>query len=377
MKIAIVHDQLQEFGGAERVLISLKKIYPDADVYTSYLSLSSLGQHASEIKNWHVKTSWADKVPFLKRLHSPFRFLAPFIWESFDFSKYNLVISSSATQMCKGVIVKPHTLHISYVHHPPRYLYGYETAMEWQKYWPVKIYGHLINHFLRMWDYTSSQRPHFLIANSVETQKRIKKFYRRDSTVIYPPVSIPLHTPNSSLLTPNYFITVSRLARAKHIDILVKTANKMKVNLKIVGSGRDETYLRSIAGPTVEFLTGLSDEELKNVYQKAKAFLFASVDEEFGIAPVEAMGYGIPVIAYSSGGLKETVIEGVNGYLYLDLKEESLIDKIKKLESLSEKEYVEIRNNARKESEKYTEEVFRKKIVEFVNEKLGKLGVKS
>ncbi|MDO8497967.1 MAG: glycosyltransferase, partial [bacterium] len=173
------------------------------------------------------------------------------------------------------------------------------------------------------------------------------------------------------------YISVSRLARAKHIDILVKTANSMKFNLKIVGSGRDETYLRSIAGPTVEFLTGLSDEELKNVYHNAKAFLFASVDEEFGIAPVEAMRYGVPVIAYSSGGLKETVVDEVNGYLYSELKEESLIEKIKKLESLSEKEYGQMRKNARKEAEKYSEEVFKKKMEEFVKEKLGMLSVKS
>ncbi|PIY72088.1 hypothetical protein COY87_02800 [Candidatus Roizmanbacteria bacterium CG_4_10_14_0_8_um_filter_33_9] len=371
MKIAIVHDQLREFGGAERVLVSLKELYPQANVYTSTFSLSSLGNHANLVKKWKIHTSWFGKIPFINKLYSPLRFLTPRIWESFNFSQYDLVISSTGSWMCKGIKTKKPTLHFSYIHHPPRYLYGYETAVEWQKHLLIRIYGTIINHFLRMWDWKASHKPDYLIANSIETQKRIEKFYRRNSKVIYPPVHIsPPISNHQSLIANNYYITVSRLARAKHIDLLIKAANKAKFQLKIVGTGRDMEYLKSIAGPTVKFLGNLTDNELTLAYQEAKAFLFASIDEEFGIAPIEAMGHGLPVIAYSSGGLKETVHENINGFLFLEQTEQSLIEKINKLESLSENEYLQMREEARKESEKYTEKIFKINIMNFINSKL-------
>ena len=139
MKVALVHDQLREFGGAERVLVAFKKIFPKADVYTTTFDLNSLGSHKELIKDWKVYVSWFGKIPFLKHFYSPFRFLTPLIWESFDFSKYDLVISSSGSWMSKGIIIKKPTVHISYIHHPPRYLYGYETAIEWQKYFFIKV----------------------------------------------------------------------------------------------------------------------------------------------------------------------------------------------------------------------------------------------
>jgi len=366
MKIAIVHDQLREFGGAERVLVSLKELFPQADVYTSTFSLSSLGNHADLVKKWDIYSSWFGKIPLINKLYSPLRFLTPLIWESFDFSKYDLVISSTGSWMCKGIKTKKPTLHISYIHHPPRYLYGYETAVEWQKHLLIRIYGTIINHFLRIWDWKASHRPDYLIANSIETQKRIEKFYRRDSKVIYPPVHIPSTAIDYRLKTNDYYVTVSRLARAKHIDLLIKAANKAKFKLKIVGTGRNMEYLKSIAGTTVTFLGNLTDSELTQTYQGAKAFLFASVDEEFGIAPVEAMSYGLPVIAYASGGLIETVKEGINGYLFGKQTVEALNEKINKLDSLSQTEYIQMRKEARKESEKYTEEIFKKKVLDFI-----------
>jgi len=380
MKVAIVHDQLREFGGAERVLMSIKELFPNAPVYTTTFDLNSLGEHKDIIKKWDVRLTWFGKIPLLNRFYSPFRFLTPLIWEKLNLKGYDLVISSTGSWMCKGVITKKPTIHISYIHHPPRYLYGYQTAIEWQKYWPIKIYGIIVNHFLRMWDFTASKRPDYLIANSIETQKRIEKFYRRDSVVIYPPVSIPRdpkpYTLDSrpSTLNPGpytldskpYYITVSRLARAKHVDLLIRAANEEKFNLHIIGIGRDEGYLRSFAGPTVSFLGHISDEKLREELQNAKGFLFSSVDEEFGIAPIEAMGYGVPVIAYASGGLKETVKEGINGYLYHELTLQSFVQSLKKLNSLSQEEYLKMRKSARKEAEQYSEENFKKKFMEFI-----------
>ncbi len=375
MKIAIVHDQLQEFGGAERVLVALKKTYPQADVYTSFFNYKSLGTHKKKFKNWKIITSWADKIPFLKKLYSPLRFITPLIWESFDFSEYDLVISSSGSYMSKGVITRPETVNICYLHHPPRYLYNYETAIEWQKYWPIKMYGNFINHDLRIWDYLSSQRVDFFIANSEETKKRIEKFYQREAIVIYPPVSIPSVEKVNLKKFPvgDYYLTVSRLARTKHIDILIKASNKHKFNLKIVGDGRDKKYLESIAGEKVEFLGEVSDKKLSQVYAQAKAFLFSAVDEEFGIALVEAMGYGLPVIAYSSGGVKETVNDNKNGFLYHKLNKDSLIEKIRQLEGLSKEKYLKLKQEARKSAEKYSEKEFKNKMIKKVNQLVNQL----
>lgn len=369
MKVAIIHDQLREFGGAERVLFSLIQLYPDADIYTSTFDWKSLGEHKNQINPKKVKTAWFGKIPIINKLYSPLRFLTPLIWESLDLSSYDLVISSTGSWMCKGVKTKKPTIHISYIHHPPRYLYGYETAVEWQKHLPIKIYGVFINHFLRMWDYVASQRPDYLIANSQETQKRIEKFYRRSSTVIYPPVIIPQMF-STQRSTFNYFITVSRLARAKHIEVLIQAANKKRFHLKIVGKGKDEQFLRSIAGPTIEFVGNVSDDRLSNLLLHAKAFLFASVDEEFGIAPIEAMGQGVPIIAYSSGGLKETIINGKNGFLYHKLSSDSLLQQIHNLNSLSDNEYKKMSEAARKGSEQYSETMFKKHIAEFVQSKI-------
>jgi len=365
MKIALVHDHLMEFGGAERVFVALKKMFPEAHVYTAAYDKDVVQKNIPDFDTWNVHTSWASNIPFFKKLYSPLRFLTPWIWQSFDFSIYDLVISSSGWFMSKGIITKPKTKHISYIHHQPRYLYYYETAMEWQRYLPVKIYAHFVNHFLRMWDYVGSQRPDVLIANSKETQSRIQKFYRRDSVVVYPPVQLPQNV-DLKLRKPEYFVTLSRLARAKNIDVMIKAANHLKIPLKIVGKGRDEEYLRSLAGNTIEFMGNLPDSEFETLYKGAKAFLCTAVDEEFGIAPVEAMGYGVPVIAYASGGLKETVKNGENGMLFNELTIESLSESILKMEKQDIKEYKDMCLSARKCSEKFSWNVFQENIKKIV-----------
>jgi glycosyltransferase involved in cell wall biosynthesis len=365
MKIAIVHDHFLEFGGAERVAVAIKKVFPEADIHTAAYDKELLKKRVPASSAWNIRSSWAMKIPFYKKLYSPLRFLAPWIWESFDFSGYDVVISSSGWFMSKGIVTKDGTQHISYIHHQPRYLYYYETAVEWQKHMPIRIYAHFINHFLRIWDFVGSQRPDTLVANSEETKKRIQKFYRRDAVVVYPPVYIPEEI-NINLRKPEYYITLSRFARAKNINLLILTANKLKIPLKICGSGRDEEYLKSIAGPTVEFLGRVSDKAFTDLYRGAKAFLNAGVDEEFGIAPIEAMGHGVPVIAYESGGLKETVIEGKNGFLFNELTRESLSDAIHKMERLSKKDYIEMSASARRQSEKFTFDIFKDNLLRLI-----------
>ncbi|MGB4965526.1 MAG: glycosyltransferase, partial [Microgenomates group bacterium] len=254
----------------------------------------------------------------------------------------------------------------------PKYLYGYETPSNWQKHLIIRIYGNFINHFLRMYDFSSSQTVDHFIVNSQEMQRRCAKFYRRDSTVVYPPVSIPekipVVAPNKP--KPSYYLSICRLSSPKHVDLLIKAANKVPFTLKVVGIGGHEAYLRSIAGPTVEFVGSVPDKQFEELFEGAKAFLFAGVDEEFGIAPVEALGRGVPLIAYNSGGLKETVLNGKNGFLFDELTENSLIEAINKLEKLSAGAYGVMRKAARAEAEKYSEEHFVKTITRFVREHL-------
>lgn len=366
MKIALVHDHLLEFGGAERVLVALKKIFPEADVFVSAYNPKVVERWIPDFSTWNVKVSWVANIPFYHKLYSPLRFLAPYIWESFDFTQYDVVISSSGWFMAKGIITKPPTKHISYIHHPPSYLYYYQTAIEWQKYFIIKVYAHFINHFLRIWDFISSQRPDVLVANSQETKRRIQKFYRRDAQVIYPPVDIPKEEPSIKPVPDGYYVTVSRLAFKKHIDLLIKAANTYKFPLKIAGTGRDLEYLKALAGPTVELLGYVPDEKLHELFAGAKAFLNASEDEEFGISAVEAMGYGVPVIAYASGGLKETVDEGKNGYLFDELSEKSLYGGVDSFENLSQSESEKMKRSARDSAKKYSAEEFAKQIKKLV-----------
>src|SRR3989344_2690200 len=191
MKVALVHDFLIEYGGAERVLEALHEIWPKAPVYTAFYNPKSLGNQAYRFKNWRIITSWGTKLPFWRQLISPYRVFSKSFFESFDLSGFDLVISSNAMYMAKAVKV-PDGVHICYCHTPPRFLYGYPTAMNWRKSPILRPIGEIINHVMRIWDFEAAQRIGYFIANSKEVAGRIKKFYRRDSVVIYPPVELPL-----------------------------------------------------------------------------------------------------------------------------------------------------------------------------------------
>ncbi len=371
LKVALVHDQIAEFGGAERVLISLKKAFPTADVFTSFVDSKRLGGNWHHFSNWNITESWASKIPLFRKLYSPLRFLLPWIWSSFDLSSYDVVIASSSWGMSKGVSLrnskseilnskeKPRTMYYSYLHAPPRYLYGYDES-KLKRYLLVRIYAAIVNHFLRQYDYRSSQTIDHFIFNSQEVRRRSLKFYRRDGVVIHPPINLPANLQPSTLnLKPqDYYLTVSRLAPTKHIDLLIEAANIGKFDLKVVGTGSQEKYLKSIAGPTIEFLGSVDDERLADLYAKAHAFLYASVNEDFGMVPVEAMAHGTPVIAYASGGVLETVSDGKNGFLYRSLDAHDIVDTVKKLQSLSHNKYEKLQKNAYDFAQTCSEERF-------------------
>src|ERR1035437_1814072 len=215
MKIALVHDYIKEYGGAERVLETLAEIFPQAPIYTAFCVKNS--QAYKHFKNKQIFTSWVQYLPFFKgRLYSPLRFLTPLIWGSFNLSKYDLVISSSSWYIAKGFKKSgSHFKEICYCHTPPRWLYGYTTSVNLQRFWPVKIYALIVGHFLRLYDFRQAQKVDYFIANSKEVRARIKKFYGRDSTVIYPPVSLPAV---KNTKKEDYYFIVSRIVGAKGLD---------------------------------------------------------------------------------------------------------------------------------------------------------------
>src|SRR3989338_644089 len=238
MRVALVHDFLIEYGGAERVLEALHEIWFKAPVYTAFYNPDSLGPHAKKFKNWKIITSWGTKLPFWQKLVSPYRVFSKSFFASFDLSGFDLVISSNAMYMAKAVTLrraqgKKLPIHICYCHTPPRHLYGYHTASDWKKNFFSRISGHVINHFMRVWDFEAAQRVDYFIANSREVQSRIKKFYRRDSTVIYPPVdvnrfslfAIGYSKGKRQKAKGDYFLVVSRLVAAKKVDVAVEVCS--------------------------------------------------------------------------------------------------------------------------------------------------------
>lgn len=373
IKVALVHDYIKEYGGAERVLEAFHEIFPEAPVYTSLYMPSFLGPHSKRFKDWDIRTSFLQNIFLKGKLISLFRLFSPFVFRNFDLSDFDVVIVSATGAyfpnfIKKGRGFKNTTVHVCYCHTPPRYLYGYATARNWKKHRLFAFFGTIANHLLRMVDYKASERVDYYIANSREVAGRIRKFYRRDSIVIYPPVDCGLNFKKGK--KESYFLTGGRLARAKRIDLIIEACVQLGVPLKIFGRGFAgyEEELRSLAKSGVEFLGEVNDEEKFKLMSKAKAFIFAGEDEDFGIIPVESMICGTPVIAYKSGGLKETVIEGKTGLFFENLSVESLIDTLRKFDKFNlgmnmHKEYVSkfSKKRFKEEIKKLIEEVIRDK----------------
>lgn len=380
MKVALVHDYLREYGGAERVLEALHEIYPEAPLFTAYYNPEGLGIHAKNFSSWNIKTSWMQNLPFANKLRSPLRFLAPSVFESFDLSEFDLIISSCNTYFSKAVKVKPGAYHLSYIHTPPRYLYGFTTSFNYKKHWWTRVAAEIINHFLRLADFQTSQRPDVLIANSKNVADRIKKFYRRESVVIYPPVDIvklksqiakrKTTTQNAKL----YYLSVSRLVRGKGVDIIVEACTKLNLPLKVVGTGPELENLQQITKThpssgghesRITFLGEVKDEELGELYANAKALIVASEDEDFGITAVEAQAAGTPVIAVRAGGYLETVIEGKTGIFFDEASVESLMEALQKFNEQKFKE-----EDLRKNAERFSKERFKEEITDLVKKNL-------
>lgn len=370
MKVAIVHDYIKEYGGAERVLETLLEIYPQADVYTSIYAPGFLGPHKERFKKYNIKTTFLNYIPFRHKLISPLRLLSPLAFSSINLSAYDVVIVSQTGAYFPNLIKKKGALQICYTHTPPRYLYGYKTARDWKKNKFFAVIAESANYFLRKIDFNSAKNVDFFIANSEEVAGRIRKFYGRDSVVIYPPVDIK--NQESGIRNhgkKDYYLTGGRLARAKGIDVIVKAFNNNGKKLKIFGKGFAgfEEELKNIANKNIEFVGEVTDGDKLELMKEAKAFVFASYDEDFGITPVESMSVGTPVIAYKSGGVKETVLNGETGLFFDENTPDALNTVIKKFETLRITQGDNMREDCIKQAEKFSSVRFKKEILNFVN----------
>ena len=331
-RVALVHDWLTGRRGGEKVLEVLAEIFPKAPVYTL---LRFPGSQVAAIEKRDIRTSFIQRLPFLKKHYRSYLPLFPLAAEQFDLQAYDLVVSSSHC-VAKGVIPRADALHVSYVHSPVRYAWN-----QYQAYFgPGKLsfFGRKavppLIHYLRLWDQSSSARVDHFVANSAAVARRIEKYYRRTSDVIHPPVDTETFTPPAADPDRSYDLIVSALVPYKKIDLAVAAYNRLGWPLKIVGDGPEYRALRKPAGSNVEFLGPLGADDLLRLYRGARAFILPG-EEDFGIAVLEAQACGTPVVAYSRGGARETVLEGKTGLFFDEPTPESLLAALDKLKGLT------------------------------------------
>lgn len=361
MRIALVHDYLVQYGGAERVLECFTELFPYAPIYTLVYN-KKLMHGVLEGKN--IKTSFIQKLPFSLKYHRIFPQFMPSAIEQFDFSNYDIVLSDSSSY-AKGIITGPDTLHICYMHTPMRYAWDDCQKYTQDFYFPnfiKKIVPFFMN-YIRIWDRLSIERTDKLIANSNFVAKRIKKYYKKDSQVIYPPVNFDNFY--ISQKRGNYFLMVGRLIAYKRFDIAIKAFNQLGLSLKIIGRGPELGRLKKMAGPNIEFLGRLSDQELSKYYSECQAFIFPQ-EEDFGIVAIEAMASGRPVIAYRGGDIPEHMEDEKTGIFFERQEVEDIVAAVKKFQGIKFNP-----NYIRESAKKFDKSVFKAKIKEYIAKELA------
>jgi glycosyltransferase involved in cell wall biosynthesis len=321
MKLALVHDWLNQVGGAEDVLVDLVSLYPQSPIYTSIYAPDIM---PSFYQDWDIRTLWMNRLPGIHRHHQPYLPLYPLAWSGLNLSEYDVVLSNKSG-FCHGFQHGKNTVHICYCLAPTRYVWQFEHYITREGIGKtIETALRPLIALLQRWDYAAAQRVDHFIAISTDIQQRIKTYYNRESIIIYPPVDTERFAAARTDAVDDYFLIVSRLIPYKHIDLAVQAATRLGVKLKIGGRGRDLERLKAMAGETVEFLGYVPDEELPHLMARCKAFLFPGL-EDFGITPVQAQAAGRPVIAFRGGGALDTVIPGVTGEHFNELTVESLI----------------------------------------------------
>jgi glycosyltransferase involved in cell wall biosynthesis len=357
MKVALVHDYLTQYGGAERVLAALCELFPRAPIYTLIYNKDLTG---GAFEDKIIRTSFLQNIPFSRSRHRLFSPLMPLSMEQFDFSHYDLVISDSSGY-AKGIVTKPGIYHLNYCHTPLRYAWD-DSHRYLEEFgfpgWLKSIIPFFIS-YLRVWDREASSRVDKFIANSEFVKRRIKKYYERDSVVLNPPVDASRFKISSDV--DDYFLMVGRLVAYKRFDLAVSVFNELGWELKIVGDGPEKKRLQNMAKDNIEFLGLVSDSTLPKYYSRARALIFPQ-EEDFGIVPLESMASGRPVIAFRGGGALETVEENMTGRFFDFQTVSSLYDAVRDFkESYFDSKYI------REHALKFDKSVFKEKFMDIVN----------
>ncbi|MFH0886608.1 MAG: glycosyltransferase [bacterium] len=357
MKIAIVHDYLNQYGGAERVVKYFHELYPEAPIYTSFYIPDST---YPEFKECVIKTSFMQHLPFIRYLFRFYFYLFPLAFRSFNFKGYDLLLTSSST-FAKG-INKAGACHICYCHSPMR------VAWNNYNYIGKGLFKNILRLFLspflawlRSWDYRAAQKVDYFVCNSKNIAGQLSLIYHRSAEVIYPPTDISQFYISDSV--GDYYLIVSRLYSYKNIKLAIDVFNKNGLNLAIIGKGPDEAYFKKISGKNIRYLGIIDDKALAGYYSKCKALIFPG-EEDFGITPVEAMASGRPVIAYGKGGALESVVDNVTGIFFKDPNEGSLQEAISKCEN-TRFDSKKIRDHAMQ----FDVDIFKSKIDKYIKEK--------
>lgn len=328
MKVALVYDRVNKFGGAERVLCQLHDIFPDAPLYT----LVHDPNKAQWSSKFNVIPTYLNKIPFLRSRHEILAPFASMAFETFNFSDFDIVISITSSDS-KAIITPPGTFHLCLCLTPTRYFWSGES--EYINDWKMKLIPNFIKEYLKQVDLLNSQRPDRYIAISNEVKKRINTYYNRESTIVYPSIEDKFYSIKSPV--PNkergYYLVVSRLVKYKKVDQVILSFNYTGLPLTIVGTGSDMNFLKSIANSNIKFVGEASDNELIKLYRHAKATIFPQL-EDFGLVPIESQACGTPVIAYGSGGALETVVGGKTGTFYPEQTPESMTQAVLKFAKL-------------------------------------------
>ena len=369
-KIALVHDYLNEAGGAERVLRVLSEMYPEAPIYTAFVKNGTAKAMFSDREIHESAYGWLLKIG---RLFSYLRFLLPWIWRSIDLTEYDLVITStSGGYIARGFRVGDKTRVVAYCHTPPKWLYGYDTPTGALSKWWGRLFIYVFGPPLRYFDYVSAQRVNTWIANSQEVASRIKKFYGREAVVVYPPIELKEESRKVQVKRGDYYLLVTRITGAKGVSESTLAAERGRFRLKLVGE-RVSTNVKAQSSKYVEYLGRVDDKELAKLYSEAKGFVALARDEDFGMTVVEAMAHGTPVLALNSGGYRETVIPAIQqfnnsaiqqkstGILIEDTSVECVINGIKQMEEIKWDHDAIV-----KWAQQFNRSVFEKKIREII-----------
>lgn len=368
LRIALVHDFLVAPGGAEKVLKVLSDMYPQAPIYTLLYDKQKMGKM---FKGKDVRVSYLQKFPnFLKKRYRWLIAFFPVVVETYDLREFDLVISSSGA-WSKGIVTKLSTKHVAYLHSPMRFAWDYsDQYLKEIKERKMSFVIRFFLSYLRVWDRLAAERPDYLISNSIYTQQRVQKYYRRDSKIIYPPVEMSSaishrssqEKDNNELVIKDYFLVVSRLSPYKKVDLVVEAFNKLGLPLVVIGQGEQEKHLRKIAQENIKILGWQDESTVSRYMENARAFIFPCMDD-FGMAPVEAMLRGVPVIAYKKGGALETMEEGITGEFFEAQTMEVLADAVRRF--MDRKEGYD-REVIKEKARRFSKERFEKEIKEFL-----------